>query len=212
MVDYKNKSLKELLAFEIAQIDDVNIRDFVNETLEVVEPCHAWKPASSSGKYHPKFASGDGGLIRHTKVVVRNMIDIIRATPSLEGEKDELIAAAILHDMWKYPKDRDHEFTAFDHPALGGDYCKSHGQETIGRLIAAHQGIWVTSKVLPGHVNKKPEKFDEVCLHFSDYTASRPYYSCNFDENGELILDWMRGEQQKKIQRTIIHDSKHEEK
>ena len=212
MVDYKNKSLKELLAFEIAQIDDIDIRDFVNETLEVVEPCHAWKPASSTGKYHPKFASGEGGLIRHIKVVTRNIIEFIRATPAVENEKDELIAAAILHDMWKYPKDRDHEFTAFDHPALGGDYCKSHGQETIGRLIAAHQGIWVTSKVLPGHVNEAPKKFDEWLLHYADLLASRPYYSCNFDENGELILDWMREEQQPKTQRTIIHDSKQEEK
>ena len=28
-------------------------------------------PASSTGKYHPKFALGEGGLVRHTKVAVR---------------------------------------------------------------------------------------------------------------------------------------------
>ena len=27
--------------------------------------------ASSTGKYHPEYAAGEGGLIRHTKAVVR---------------------------------------------------------------------------------------------------------------------------------------------
>lgn len=188
-MDYSNKSLNELLSFEANQIDDVKIREFVKETLDKVNPIHAIKPASSTGKYHPKYAAGEGGLIRHIKVVVRNIIEIIRATPSLESEKDELVAAAILHDMWKYPEGRDNEYTSFDHPKLGGDYCKEHGFETIGRLIAAHQGIWTTSRQMPGFENKKPEKFDEIALHYADLFASRAYLSCDFDDAGDLILD-----------------------
>lgn len=189
LIDYRNKALKDLLLSEVIQIDSTEIRQFVNETLDTVDKCHAWKPASSTGKYHPKFASGDGGLIRHTKCVVRNMIELIRATPSLECEKDELIAAAILHDMWKYPSDRDQEWTAFDHPKLGGDYCKEKGFETIGRLIAAHQGIWTTNKQMPGFENEQPNKFDEWCLHYCDYFASRAYLNAEFDGFGELVLD-----------------------
>lgn len=207
-MDYTKKTLNELLAYEVAQIDDAEIRAFVKETLDYVDPCHAYKPASSTGKYHPKFASGEGGLIRHTKVVVRNTIDLIRATPAVEHESDELIAAAILHDMWKYPEGRNHEFTAFDHPALGGQYCKEKGFETIGRLIAAHQGVWTTSRVMPGFVNEQPRKFDEYVLHYADYMASRPYYQCDFDENGELVLDWFREETSKSVSgRRIIQDT-----
>ena len=34
-------------------------------------------PASSTGKYHPEFALGDGGLIRHTKVAVRIAYELL---------------------------------------------------------------------------------------------------------------------------------------
>lgn len=188
-MDYTNKTLNELLSYEVAQIDDFDIREFVKKTLDIVDPVHRIKPASSTGKYHPKYASGEGGLIRHIKVTVRNVIELIRATPAVESEKDELIAAAILHDMWKYPEGRDHEFTAFDHPALGGQWCKDHGFDTIGRLIAAHQGIWTTSRQMPGFENEQPRKFDEWLLHYADYFASRAYISCDFDEQGDVVLD-----------------------
>lgn len=188
-MDYSKKTLNELLSYEVAQIDDDDIRNFVKMTLDSVDPIHRIKPASSTGKYHPKYASGEGGLIRHTKVVVRNVIELIRATPAVESEKDELIAAAIIHDMWKYPEGRDHEFTAFDHPALGGQWCKDHGFETIGRLVAAHQGIWTTSRQMPGFENGQPRKFDEWVLHYADYFASRAYLACDFDEMGDVILD-----------------------
>lgn len=188
-MDYSKKTLNELLSYEVAQIDDDDIRNFVKMTLDNVDPIHRIKPASSTGKYHPKYAAGEGGLIRHIKVVVRNVIELIRATPAVESEKDELIAAAIIHDMWKYPEGRDHEFTAFDHPALGGQWCKDHGFETIGRLVAAHQGIWTTSRQMPGFENEQPRKFDEWVLHYADYFASRAYLACDFDEMGDVILD-----------------------
>ena len=188
-MDYSKKTLNELLSYEVAQIDDDEIRNFVKMTLDSVDPIHRIKPASSTGKYHPKYAAGEGGLIRHTKVVVRNIIELIRATPAIECEKDELIAAAIIHDMWKYPEGRDHEFTAFDHPALGGKWCKDHGFDTIGRLVAAHQGIWTTSRQMPGFENEQPRKFDEWCLHYSDLLASRTYLRCDFDKMGDLVLE-----------------------
>ena len=188
-MDYSKKTLNELFSYEVAQIDDDEIRNFVKMTLDNVDPIHRIKPASSTGKYHPKYAAGEGGLIRHTKVVVRNIIELVRATPAIECEKDELIAAAIIHDMWKYPEGRDHEFTAFDHPALGGQWCKDHGFDTIGRLVAAHQGIWATSRQMPGFENEQPRKFDEWCLHYSDLLASRAYLACDFDEMGDIVLD-----------------------
>lgn len=188
-MDYSNKTLNELLSYEVSQIDDYDIREFVKMTLDEVDPIHRIKPASSTGKYHPKYAAGEGGLIRHIKVTVRNVIELIRATPAVESEKDELIAAAILHDMWKYPEGRDHEFTAFDHPALGGQWCKDHGFDTIGRLIASHQGIWTTSRQMPGFENEQPRKFDEWVLHYSDLLASRTYLRCDFDEMGDLVLE-----------------------
>ena len=36
-------------------------------------------PASSTGKYHPKFSSGDGGLVRHTKAAVRIAYELLNS-------------------------------------------------------------------------------------------------------------------------------------
>lgn len=188
MIDYKNTSLELLLRNEIAQIDDIDISSFVTNALKNdVNPVHAWKPASSTGKYHPKFALGEGGLIRHIKVVVQNVIEFVKATPALAYEKDTLIAAAILHDMWKYPIGRDDEFTSFDHPKLGSDYCKEHGYPEIGRLVAAHQGIWTTNRNMSGFENEQPRKFDEWVLHYADLLASRKYLEVCFDDIGEIV-------------------------
>lgn len=187
---YKDHDLNWLMASEVAQIEDEDISKFVKETLNFVQPYHRLAPASSTGKYHPQYANGIGGLIRHVKVTVMNMQTIIRSTPALEREKDTLIAAAILHDFFKYPKGEESEYTAFDHPKLMGDYCTEHGFPEIGRLIAAHQGIWTRNdRQMPGFENEQPRKFDEWCLHYSDLFASRTYLQVEFDEVGEIIID-----------------------
>ena len=40
--------------------------------------------ASSTGKYHPKFASGKGGLVRHTKVAIRIAYELME-NPALNN-------------------------------------------------------------------------------------------------------------------------------
>lgn len=186
-MNYKEKTLNELFAYEVAQIDDDKIKNFVIDTLNEVNPEQSWTSASSTGKYHPEFANGEGGLVRHTKVVVKNIMELIDAVPNVENEKDELIAAAIIHDMWKYPKGNESEYTAFDHPMLAAEYCKEKGFDTIARLVAAHQGIHNKSTYIPNFENETPKKFDEWLLHIADMFASRIYLKCDFDENGELI-------------------------
>ena len=34
-------------------------------------------PAASTGKYHPQYAQGDGGLVRHTKAAVRMAYELL---------------------------------------------------------------------------------------------------------------------------------------
>jgi hypothetical protein len=187
-MNYHNLNLVDCFSHEIAQIDDSDLQKFVKQILNECKPCHAWLPASASGKFHPQYALGEGGLVRHTKVVVQNVMELIEATPAVQSERDELIAAAIIHDMCKYEKSE--ETTCFEHPALMGDKCDAVGFKNIARLVRAHQGIWITSKVAPGFVNKKPEKFDEYILHYADLMASRPYLQVTFDsDTGEIVLD-----------------------
>ncbi len=65
-------------------------------------------PASSTGKYHPKYTLGDRGLVRHTKSAVRIAYELLD-NPLIGGkytsrEKDLMILALILHDGMKLGK------------------------------------------------------------------------------------------------------------
>ena len=73
-------------------------------------------PASSTGKYHPEYATGDGGLVRHTKVVARLAHELLE-NPSIGGkytkdERDLMIIACILHDGFKSGKVKE-QYTRF---------------------------------------------------------------------------------------------------
>jgi hypothetical protein len=90
----------ELFKTELDYIKDVKIRNFAEKTLLLLPEYFFQVPASTSGRYHPKFSLGEMGLIRHTKVVVRIVVDIL----SLEMmkysdlEKDIAITSSLLHD------------------------------------------------------------------------------------------------------------------
>ena len=90
-------------------------------------------PASSTGKYHPKFALGEGGLVRHTKVAVRIAYEIIK-TQSIgnvftDDEKDLILISLMLHDGLKegFPKEK---YTKFDHPILAANFVKDKANLT----------------------------------------------------------------------------------
>ena len=56
-------------------------------------------PASSTGKYHPKFASTTHGLVKHTKVAVRIAHDLFEINHNFtEEEKDLIIMALVMHN------------------------------------------------------------------------------------------------------------------
>ena len=60
----------ELFNTEINRIESEDLRSFVRYYLDEYTPDYFWKiGASSSGKYHPVFSQGEGGLVRHTKAV-----------------------------------------------------------------------------------------------------------------------------------------------
>ena len=177
---YESKTFEEIFANEISKISDSSIKEIVSKVFAHVNEAHKTEPASATGKYHPLCSTGNGGLVRHTKFVVQVLVDFLRATPSLEYESDLLIAAAILHDMMKYPDGADSK-TNFGHPTdmanLIRKTCPNDEKaDTIARLVESHQGIWTTARY-------------EYVLHYADYVASRPYLNVFFDESGEMILD-----------------------
>ena len=99
------KNIK-LFERELSLIVDEELRMQVKSYMEERVPDHFWTDgASSSGKFHPKFAQGVGGLVRHTKAVVMFAEELLRmrSYAYMKDEyKDFVIAACIVHDTMKY--------------------------------------------------------------------------------------------------------------
>lgn len=155
--------------------------------------------ASSTGKYHPKYAAGDGGLTRHVKSACKFANELLSnpiiGKPYSDRDKDLIIIALLIHDGLKYgPKEKE-KYTRFDHPILASDYAKANKDklsmtdeelEKMANAVASHMGPWNTNSysevVLP--IPKAPmEKF----VHMCDYLASRRFINLDFDKDDNVI-------------------------
>jgi len=173
------------LAKELSLIKDIDLRaKVINVLTNEISERHLRMPASSTGKYHPDFSNGEGGLVRHVKAVVLLVSELSRARPDMNP--DILIAAAILHDFRKY--EGVDPYTKHEHPATMAALCYQYGMPDVARLIESHMGIWTTAKnskiVLP-----RPERDDEWLLHYADYIASRKWMKISFNEGGDIVQE-----------------------
>lgn len=154
--------------------------------------------AASTGKYHPAFTLGSGGLVRHTKTAVRiakELFDNECITGAYtKNEKDLMIIALIMHDGLKYGLDKS-EYTKFEHPLLMCDYIKENKEKLeftdkeidfICHVISSHMGPWTTNyyskAVLP-----KPQSNHQRFVHMCDHLASRKFLDIKFDENDNIV-------------------------
>lgn len=165
---------------EINMIKDEDLRNVVYSYMAEATPDYFWTDgASSSGKYHPKFSQGEGGLVRHTKAVVMFADELLRMSSYAymrEEYKDYVIAACILHDTCKYgvceydkSEYKNHAANAADNFA---EWCYERDYNPHYLLLQAmrsHMGQWST--------NKEDRPFTSVdrCVHMADYMASRSF-------------------------------------
>jgi 23S rRNA maturation-related 3'-5' exoribonuclease YhaM len=153
-------------------------------------------PASSTGKYHPSFSLGDGGLLRHTKAAVRIAIELFNDS-SLQNftddEKDLIIMSLTLHDGLKSGKTKS-EYTIFEHPILMAEFIKESKDELeltdeeinfVSDAIITHMGPW-TKNYKGEEVLTPPTSKYQRFVHMCDYLASRKFLNVNFKEN-EII-------------------------
>lgn len=189
-------------------------------------------PASSTGKYHPNYALGPGGLTRHTKAA----FGIGASLLSLEQYDDNyfagediiaplskikaLILVSLLnHDGCKSGKtDGKSTYTMYDHPLLVGElltenyalmseHINKADLHFVTSLIASHMGQWNTNRskveILP-----KPKTNAEQFVHLCDYLASRKFLEYVFDEtldaNGQVTFDLPAPAEPKPIVRSEV--------
>lgn len=189
---------KDLLKTELEYIKNDRIRKSAENLIELVPDYFFKVPASSTGKYHPSFSNGEGGLLRHTKVATRIGKEILSLeyTDNLftRDEKDLLLLAIMLHDTQKLGQEEE-RYTKFDHPLLASQFIENNKDKTelteeevklIKRVISSHMGQWNTSNYSRVELPKPNDKY-EFFVHMCDYLSSKKFLDVKFDEDNNII-------------------------
>ncbi len=187
-----NKS--EQFKIEINYIKDNNYKENIKILIELLPDYFFEVAASSTGKYHPKYALGNGGLVRHTKAAVRIAHELLEneviSAKFNEREKDLMIISLIMHDGLKHGLEKSN-YTVFDHPLVVSKFIKDNKSKLtlndedidfITNAIESHMGQWNTnpySKIVLPIPQNRYQKF----VHMCDFLASKKFINIDFNNN-----------------------------
>ncbi|MCD3329336.1 HD domain-containing protein [Clostridium botulinum] len=177
---------------EINSINDESIKQFTVKALESL-PEYFWEvPASSTGKYHPQYALGEGGLVRHTKGAVKIALELFNnhtVQDFTSMQKDIIISSLLLHDGCKSGMEKS-RYTQTEHPLIVADYIynnsdingliKSEILDQIVKAIRSHMGEWNKDYRTKREVLPTPKTRMERFVHMCDYLASRKSINMEF--------------------------------
>jgi len=98
----------------IKKIQNARIKRITTEAFNNVAPRFFHEAASTSGKYHPIFSLGDGGLVRHVLAAAHFCERFLVAAPQLSQYEKDIALAAVLRSLiashmgcWNKPTKRD---------------------------------------------------------------------------------------------------------
>ena len=176
----------KLFVNEFNYIKNVNLRKFAEEIIANADDWFFVEPASLSGKYHPKFSLGEGGLMRHTRCVAYWATAMAESFNLSQEDSDLLVIAALAHDIKKHDSNKRY---MREHPLLASDYvCKimekfsedvitNEQVQKICCAVAAHMGKWEGTREWVKDTTKElfpmPKNDFEKALQAADYAASR---------------------------------------
>ncbi|HIG0357130.1 TPA: HD domain-containing protein [Clostridium sporogenes] len=162
--------------------------------------------ASSTGKYHPQYNQGEGGLVRHTIAAVRIAEELFR-NETIQNfndiEKDIIRVSLMLHDGVKHGLDGS-QYTVATHPLEVVKYLEdvyfdvpeetlpdevievmeSNLYSHISDCIKSHMGQWNTDYKTCEEILPKPQTEMQKFTHLCDYLASRKMLEVNFNVEG----------------------------
>ncbi len=178
---------------EYTYIKDEKKREDLKNLVNILPDYFFEIPASSTGKYHPSYASGKQGLIRHVKAAVAIahclLEDETFSEEFTQTEQDLMIMALVLHDGLKLGLSKG-KWTRFDHPLLICDFIKKNDimltmtDEEINLLcdmIKTHMGPWIRDPYTYQDVLEKPKTKTQKFVHLCDYLASRKFLEVPFE-------------------------------
>lgn len=178
---------------ELSLIQDKDIRSFTEKCILRTPDYFYTIPASSTGKYHPEYSLGEGGLIRHTKALVKLANELLNLEYNKQRftstERDIMIAAGILHDSFKHG-DTFQQYSIATHPVVAADHILEWADEEekefaklISDCVRAHMGEFNLDYKTKKPIMPKPQTDMEMFVHECDYLASRKYVIVKFDKS-----------------------------
>lgn len=182
---------------EIELIKEIRVRESLTVILDLL-PDYFYKiPASSTGKYHPVYATGDMGLVRHTKAAVRIAYELL-GDPAIGDkynsiEKDLMLMGLTIHDGLKLGLN-EAKYTSFDHPLLIAKFLEDNKSKLsltdeerlfVENVIKTHMGPW-TQDYNGNEVLEKPKTKYQNFVHMCDFLASRKCILLPFDKDNNI--------------------------
>lgn len=179
---------------ELAFISDERLKNNAKIILEHLPDYFYEVQAASTGKYHPSYALGNKGLVRHTKAAVciaHNLFNIYKFDSHV---KDIIIISILIHDGLKHGFTYE-QYSKFEHPLLIAELLQNIKSELtltddeikeISDNVSSHMGKYNTNNysnvVLP-----LPTTVAQKFIHMCDYLASRKQIHFDFNENNDII-------------------------
>ena len=190
---------QEIFFDELNYIKDDSLRKSLGKLIELLPDYFFMEPASSTGKYHPKYALGEGGLLRHTKAATRIgyelLGDLSIGKKYASREKDLMLMALLLHDGFKKGLVEE-RYTRFDHPLIASKVIMDNYEKVglssedatfISDAIKTHMGDYTTD-YNGNEVLEKPQTKYQNFVHMCDYLASRKCLLVPFDSNNNIEM------------------------
>lgn len=188
---------EEIFLDELGYINDEDLSEALLNIINLLPEYWLHKAASSTGKYHPEYALGEGGLLRHSKAAMRIGYELL-SDPSIGDkytprEKDLMLISLLVHDGLKLGI-KEEKYTRFDHPILMANFVIEKQEEIgitkedaefIADVIKTHMGPWITDYD-GNEVLEKPKNKYQNFVHMCDYLASRKCILVPFDDNNNI--------------------------
>ncbi len=189
---------EEMFLDELEYIKDEKLHDSLLKIIESLPEYWFHVAASSTGKYHPKYSLGEGGLLRHSKSAMRIGYELL-SDPCIgekytDREKDLMLIALLVHDGLKLGE-KEERYTRFDHPILMANYIiKNQLQYNleeddaifIADVIKTHMGPW-TKDYNGNEILERPKTKYQNFVHMCDFLASKKFLQVSFDEDNHII-------------------------
>lgn len=185
---------EELFLDELGYIKDEELSEALLNIINLLPEYWLEEAASSTGKYHPDYALGKGGLLRHSKAAMRIGFELLN-NPCIgdkytDREKDLMLMSLLVHDGLKLGLPQE-KYTRFDHPILMGKFILDN-KDKIGLnledanfmndVIKTHMGPWTTDYD-GNEVLEKPKTKYQNFVHMCDFLASRKCILVPFEDN-----------------------------